>query len=108
METLLANDRHDLYVTLPSVVADLLPKFERIYRATGNGLVRNERGYSDFNRLGASACTLHPAAQRTPRSIPPHSAHMERARALRLRGARRVRVRVVVMLIRTVVMLMRA
>ena len=51
VEALHANDGKELYAILPGVVFDLLPKFERIYLATGDGLVRNEICYSEFNRL---------------------------------------------------------
>ena len=32
----------ELHATLPAVTRDLLPKFERIYRATGDGIVRKQ------------------------------------------------------------------
>ena len=32
----------ELHATLPAVTRDLLPKFERIYRATGDGIVRQQ------------------------------------------------------------------
>ena len=32
----------ELHATLPAVARDLLPKFERIYRATGDGIVRQQ------------------------------------------------------------------
>ena len=48
--------QEELHVKLPSVVADLLPKFEKIYRATGDGLVRNEAGYRYGRAHGAARC----------------------------------------------------
>ena len=40
----LATDEgiEELHATLPAVTRDLLPKFERIYRATGDGIVRQQ------------------------------------------------------------------
>jgi hypothetical protein len=40
-------------LTLPLVVRDLLPKFAQVYRATADGLVRNEPRCSEFNSLEA-------------------------------------------------------
>ena len=37
------------------VVHDLLPKFERVYLATGDGIVRHEAGYREFNELERGA-----------------------------------------------------
>jgi len=37
-----------LCATLPRVVHSLLPKFNKIYRATGEGVVRGEEGYAEF------------------------------------------------------------
>ena len=41
----------DRLAKLPMVVHDLLPKFERVYLATGEGIVRHEAGYREFNEL---------------------------------------------------------
>ena len=41
----------DRLARLPMVVHDLLPKFERVYLATGEGIVRHEAGYREFNDL---------------------------------------------------------
>ena len=42
----LATDEgiEELHAALPAVTRDLLPKFERIYRATGDGIVRQQAG----------------------------------------------------------------
>ncbi len=41
----------DRLARLPMIVHDLLPKFERVYLATGDGIVRREAGYREFNEL---------------------------------------------------------
>ena len=71
VEALHAHGGRELYVTLPAVIANLLPKFEQIYRATGNGLVRNETGYSGATTLeeeSHSTAALAPAPPSTSRS----------------------------------------
>ena len=90
VEELFANDGHEIYTVLVSVVDDLLPKFEQIYRATGNGLVRNERGYSDFNRLGAygrpSQRETHTSHKALAHPQTCHYSHHARKGATRLRA----------------------
>uniref|UniRef100_A0A7S4BPZ1 Uncharacterized protein n=1 Tax=Chrysotila carterae TaxID=13221 RepID=A0A7S4BPZ1_CHRCT len=53
-------------MTLPAIVDDLRPKFEKVYTSTGEGLVRKERGYAEFNAVEEQSCrnlTAHKPAQ---------------------------------------------
>ena len=52
----------DRLAKLPRVVHDLLPKFRKVYQATGDGLVSAEAGYSQFNALEREELVLPDSA----------------------------------------------
>ena len=61
----------DRLARLSMVVHDLLPKFERVYLATGEGIVRHEAGYREFNELErrAKAVGVHEKPSQPTQSI---------------------------------------
>ena len=68
----LADGGIDRLAKLPMVVHDLLPKFEKVYLATGEGMVRKEAGYREFNELERrelAAANAKPKPSQPTRSI---------------------------------------
>merc|ERR1711951_170995 len=63
----LATDEgiEELHATLPAVTRDLLPKFERIYRATGDGIVRQQASTASTYPVPMPTC---PRARSQPQS----------------------------------------